>query len=291
MAGCSRCSRSSAASSPQLTGLSSTPASTGVSPPPSAISASTRQTLETNLVAALAQAKAAVEIFRDQRAGHLAIVSSLTPVRGMPGNLNVYSASKSGVSALAYCICAYLHGSSIKVTALLPGYIESEINDEHGNTAPPYITKGCEGGWEGAFQGRRIGDGEPKLAVLPGGADELCDACPADRLAERSSSERKVRRAGWSRRMTVMVIIHDGFITKPAQDRSHRTGARSTTTRCSRPAVSRSAFTRRSRRGRPSWSSGRGRGPDHEQPPGPRAEAMVRGDETSPEMLAHVRGA
>ena len=99
-----------------------------------------KQTLETNLVAALAQAEAAVEIFRDQRAGHLVIVSSLSAVRGMPGNLNVYSASKSGVSALADGIRADLHGSSIKVTALLPGYIESEINDEHGNT-PPYITK------------------------------------------------------------------------------------------------------------------------------------------------------
>jgi short-subunit dehydrogenase len=109
-----------------------------------------RQTMETNLVAALAQAEAAVEIFREQGAGHLVVVSSLSAVRGMPGNLTAYAASKSGLSALADGIRYDLHGSPIEVTALLPGYIESEINDEHGN-APPYITK-AEAGAKALFK-------------------------------------------------------------------------------------------------------------------------------------------
>jgi short-subunit dehydrogenase len=109
-----------------------------------------RQTMETNLVAALAQAEAAVEIFREQGAGHLVVVSSLSAVRGMPGNLTAYAASKSGLSALADGIRYDLHGSPIKVTTLLPGYIESEINDEHGN-APPYITK-AEAGAKALFK-------------------------------------------------------------------------------------------------------------------------------------------
>ena len=109
-----------------------------------------RQTMETNLVAALAQAEAAVEIFREQGTGHLVVVSSLSAVRGMPGNLTAYAASKSGLSALADGIRYDLHGSPIKVTALLPGYIESEINNEHGNEQP-YTTK-AEAGARALFK-------------------------------------------------------------------------------------------------------------------------------------------
>ena len=46
-----------------------------------------RQTAETNFVAALAQIEAAMEIFREQNRGHLVAVSSVTAVRGMPGNV------------------------------------------------------------------------------------------------------------------------------------------------------------------------------------------------------------
>jgi short-subunit dehydrogenase len=68
----------------------------------------------------------------------------------MPGNLTAYAASKSGLSALADGIRYDLHGSPIKVTTLLPGYIESEINDEHGNE-PPYTTK-AEAGARALFK-------------------------------------------------------------------------------------------------------------------------------------------
>jgi short-subunit dehydrogenase len=99
-----------------------------------------KQTMETNAIAGLAQAEAAVEIFRDQGAGHLVIISSLGAVRGMPGSLTAYSASKSALAALGDGIRFDLHGSPIKVTTLLPGYIESEINDELGIDRP-YVTK------------------------------------------------------------------------------------------------------------------------------------------------------
>jgi short-subunit dehydrogenase len=98
-----------------------------------------RQTVETNFVAGLAQAEAAVEIFREQGAGHLVIISSLGAVRGMPGKLTAYNASKSALSALGDGIRYDLHGSPIKVTTLLPGYIESKLNDEH-ELSRPYVT-------------------------------------------------------------------------------------------------------------------------------------------------------
>jgi short-subunit dehydrogenase len=102
-----------------------------------------RETLLTNFVAALAQAEAAVEIFRDQKAGHLVVVSSFSALRGLPKNLTAYAASKAGVSALAEGIRAELYGTPIKVTTLLPGYIESEMNDRIGKN--PLMAKADAG--------------------------------------------------------------------------------------------------------------------------------------------------
>src|SRR5690606_27604175 len=59
-----------------------------------------RQTAETNFVGALAQLESAMEIFREQNRGHLVAVSSVTAVRGMPGNVTTYAATKAGLAAL-----------------------------------------------------------------------------------------------------------------------------------------------------------------------------------------------
>ena len=87
-----------------------------------------KATAMTNFVAALAQTEAAMEIFRDQNAGHLVMVSSMSAVRGMPKNLTTYAATKAGVAHLAEGLRAELHGGPIKVTVLYPGYIASEMN-------------------------------------------------------------------------------------------------------------------------------------------------------------------
>lgn len=91
-----------------------------------------RETLETNLVAALAQCEAAVEIFRAQGEGHLVVVSSVSALRGLPRNMTAYAASKAGLSSLAEGIRAELLGTRIRVTTLLPGYIRSEMNERLG---------------------------------------------------------------------------------------------------------------------------------------------------------------
>ena len=89
-----------------------------------------KETAMTNFVAALAQTEAAMEIFRDQNAGHLVMVSSMSAVRGMPKNLTTYAATKAGVAHLAEGLRAELHGGPIKVTVLYPGYIASEMNEQ-----------------------------------------------------------------------------------------------------------------------------------------------------------------
>jgi short-subunit dehydrogenase len=88
-----------------------------------------RDTAMTNFVAALAQTEAALEIFRDQEAGHLVMISSVSGVRGMPGAMTTYAATKAGVAHLAEGVRADVLGSAIKVTVVYPGYIRSEMNE------------------------------------------------------------------------------------------------------------------------------------------------------------------
>jgi short-subunit dehydrogenase len=95
-----------------------------------------RQTAMTNFVAALAQAEAAMEIFREQDAGHLVMISSMSAMRGMPRTLTTYAATKAGVAHLAEGLRAELHGKPIKVTVLYPGYIRSEMNEKVAQATP-----------------------------------------------------------------------------------------------------------------------------------------------------------
>jgi short-subunit dehydrogenase len=75
--------------------------------------------LQTNLVAALAQCEAAVEIFRDQNSGHLVVISSMSAMRGLP-HLTAYGASKAGLATLAEGIRASLLDTPIEVTTSTP---------------------------------------------------------------------------------------------------------------------------------------------------------------------------
>ncbi len=88
-----------------------------------------KATVETNFISALAQCEAAVEIFREQNAGHLVMISSMSAIRGMPKHLTAYGASKAGVAHLAEGIRAELIDTPIKVTTIFPGYIRTEINE------------------------------------------------------------------------------------------------------------------------------------------------------------------
>jgi hypothetical protein len=95
-----------------------------------------RQTAMTNFVAALAQCEAALEHFRAVDAGHLVLVSSMSALRGLPGTMTTYAASKAAVATLGDGIRTDLYGSPITVTTLFPGYIASEMNTGTGRTPP-----------------------------------------------------------------------------------------------------------------------------------------------------------
>jgi short-subunit dehydrogenase len=89
-----------------------------------------RETAMTNFVAALAQAEAAMEIFRAQDSGHLVLVSSMSAMRGMPKSMTVYAATKAALSHLGEGLQYELLGKPIKVTVLHCGYIASEMNEQ-----------------------------------------------------------------------------------------------------------------------------------------------------------------
>ncbi len=89
-----------------------------------------RETAMTNFVAALAQTEAALEIFRDQGAGHLVMISSMSAMRGMPRAGTTYAATKAGVAHLAEGVRVEMTGTPITVSVVYPGYIRSEMNEK-----------------------------------------------------------------------------------------------------------------------------------------------------------------
>jgi len=93
-----------------------------------------RATVYTNVVSALAQCEAAMELFRARDAGHLVVVSSVSALRGMRGSMTAYAASKAALATLAEGIRSDVLPTPIRVTTVFPGYIRSEMNERVRNT-------------------------------------------------------------------------------------------------------------------------------------------------------------
>jgi short-subunit dehydrogenase len=101
-----------------------------------------QRTATTNVLGVLAQAEAAMELFRaadDGRgAGHLVLVSSVTALRGNRRSMATYGATKAFVANLGEALQSELvsAGSPIDVTVVLPGYIRSEMNEKVEQNTP-----------------------------------------------------------------------------------------------------------------------------------------------------------
>ncbi|GAB3698327.1 SDR family oxidoreductase [Mariniluteicoccus flavus] len=89
---------------------------------------------QTNFVGALAQADAAMELFRARKRGHLVMVSSMSALRGMRRSMTTYAATKAGVAAIAEGLRAE-QISGIDVSVVYPGYIASEMTAHLGRRA------------------------------------------------------------------------------------------------------------------------------------------------------------
>ena len=86
-----------------------------------------RRVVETNLLGAMASLDAATALFRKQGHGHLVAIASVAGKVGLPRNA-AYSASKFGVVGYMQTLAAEMHGTAIQTTLLLPGFIDTAIN-------------------------------------------------------------------------------------------------------------------------------------------------------------------
>lgn len=93
-----------------------------------------RETALTNFVGALAQAEAAMELFRSRNAGHLVLMSSVSGLRGLPKTVTTYAATKAALASLGEGLQLELLGKPIKVSTIFPGYIRSEMNEHVAHT-------------------------------------------------------------------------------------------------------------------------------------------------------------
>jgi short-subunit dehydrogenase len=121
-----------------------------------------RATAMTNFVAALAQCEAALEHFRARGEGHLVVISSMSALRGMPGTITTYAATKAALATLADGIRADLYGTSIRVTTIMPGYIESEMSARSVQGTP--LMAGTAAGTRSIV---RAIEAERKTAMVP----------------------------------------------------------------------------------------------------------------------------
>ncbi len=85
-----------------------------------------------------------MELFRAQGAGHLVLISSVASIRGMPGTRTAYGASKAALNSLAEGIRSDVYGSQIVVSTMLPGYIETDINDGRRGPFTVPLDKGVD---------------------------------------------------------------------------------------------------------------------------------------------------
>ncbi len=86
-----------------------------------------RQTIEVNLIGAMATIDAGVAYFLKKGSGHVVGVSSVAAFRGMPKS-SAYCASKAGIAIYLEAVRAEMYHKNIDVTVLYPGYIDTPLN-------------------------------------------------------------------------------------------------------------------------------------------------------------------
>jgi NADP-dependent 3-hydroxy acid dehydrogenase YdfG len=91
-----------------------------------------RETINVDLVGAIATIEAALPIFQAQGSGQVVGVTSVAGAKGLPG-FSAYSASKAGLHRYLQSLRAEMRGTGITVTELAPGYIDTEINRGFGS--------------------------------------------------------------------------------------------------------------------------------------------------------------
>ena len=91
---------------------------------------STRAIFETNIFGVVNTVLPVAEIMKENKAGHIVIISSLSGYRGM-ASCPAYSASKSCVKAWGEALWGSLKPYGVQVTVVCPGFIETPLTDKN----------------------------------------------------------------------------------------------------------------------------------------------------------------
>jgi uncharacterized protein len=131
------------------------------------------QTLEVNLRAPVALARALLPAMLERRRGHLLFVSSIAGKTVVPGN-PLYHATKYGLRGFAAALRTDLHDSGVGVSCIFPGFIrDAGIFAESGVKLPPgFGTRSPEDVARAVAHAIERNRGEIDVAALPqrGGA-------------------------------------------------------------------------------------------------------------------------
>jgi short-subunit dehydrogenase len=87
-----------------------------------------RELVDINYMGTFHAARAALTVFRRQRAGHIVVISSIVGKRGVP-YMGAYAATKFAQVGLAECLRAELAGSPIRVSVVYPVSTDTDFFD------------------------------------------------------------------------------------------------------------------------------------------------------------------
>lgn len=116
-----------------------------------------REVLETNLTGTYNYCRAATRPMMSQRAGSMVNLSSVAAEFGGRGQVN-YAASKGGIEGLTRCLAKELAARKVRVNAVAPGMIETDMSAAVRNLAGDRIKE--------AIPLRRIGQPEEIAGVV-----------------------------------------------------------------------------------------------------------------------------
>lgn len=103
-----------------------------------------KEVIEINLFGVLNTFEAAMDIMLKNKSGHIAVISSVAGMVGLPGAAS-YSASKSAVSKLCESFSIDLKREGISVSNILPGFIDTPLTRKNDHSMP-FLMSVEEGG-------------------------------------------------------------------------------------------------------------------------------------------------
>ena len=99
-----------------------------------------RQVIDTNLTGMFNAARACIVTFLKQKSGNIINISSVSGIIGLPRQTN-YSASKGGMNAFTKALAKEVAAYGIRVNAICPGYIATDILSEFNQEQKQAITQ------------------------------------------------------------------------------------------------------------------------------------------------------